>query len=39
MSGLAAEGFRATVRLVADRYFRLADVDDRIDYHTRIRRC
>jgi hypothetical protein len=39
MSGLAAEGFRATVRLVADRFFRLADVDDRMDYHTRIRRC
>jgi len=38
LSGLAAEGFRATVRLIADRYFRLADVDDRIDYHSRIRR-
>ncbi|MET4085621.1 hypothetical protein [Bradyrhizobium sp. S3.5.5] len=39
MSGLAANGFRATVRLVADRFFRLADADDRIDYDTRIRRC
>lgn len=39
LSGLAAEGFRATVRLIADRYFRLADVDDRMDYHSRIRRC
>jgi hypothetical protein len=38
LSGLAAEGFRATVRLIADRFFRLADVDDRIDYHSRIRR-
>lgn len=38
LSGLAAEGFRATVRLIADRFFHLADVDDRIDYHSRIRR-
>ena len=38
LSGLASEGFRATVRLIADRFFRLADVDNRIDYHSRIRR-
>lgn len=38
LSELGAEGFRSLVRLIASRYFQLADPDARIDYGARIRR-
>jgi hypothetical protein len=39
MSGLGGAGFRAVVRLIADRFFKLADPQCRIDYDACIRRC
>ncbi|MCC8944191.1 hypothetical protein H8A97_03515 [Bradyrhizobium sp. Arg62] len=39
ISGLAAEGFRSIVRLIASRFFQLAHPDTRIDYGAHIRRC
>jgi uncharacterized membrane protein YccC len=38
ISGIGGAGFRAVVRLIADRYFELAAPDIRIDYDARIRR-
>jgi hypothetical protein len=38
MSELGGVGFRAVVRLIADRFFQLADPQSRIDYDARIRR-
>jgi hypothetical protein len=38
ISELGGAGFRAVVRLVADRFFQLAEPDSRIDYDARIRR-
>jgi hypothetical protein len=38
LSGLGAEGFRSIVRLIAGRFFQLADPTARIDYSARIRR-
>lgn len=38
MSELGGAGFRAVARLVADRFFQLADPETRIDYGARIRR-
>jgi hypothetical protein len=38
ISALGGAGFRAVVRLLADRFFQLADPESRIDYNARIRR-
>ncbi len=38
LSGLGGSGFRAVVRLIADRFFQLADPENRIDHNARIRR-
>jgi hypothetical protein len=38
ISELGGCGFRAVVRLIADRFFQLAAPDNRIDYDARIRR-
>ncbi|MEI9923441.1 MAG: hypothetical protein WDN50_07875 [Bradyrhizobium sp.] len=38
LSGLRGDGFRAVVRLLADRFFQLAAPDTRVDYDARIRR-
>ncbi len=38
ISGLGGAGFRAVVRLLADRFFQLANPESRIDSDTRIRR-
>lgn len=38
LSGLGAFGFRAVVRLLAGRFFRLVEKDCRVEYDTRIRR-
>jgi hypothetical protein len=38
ISGLGGAGFRSVVRLIADRYFELAEPDSRIDYDARVRR-
>jgi hypothetical protein len=38
LSQLRADGFRAVVRLISDRFFRLTDPNSRVDYDARIRR-